>query len=154
MAPAAGAQHAVTMPTSATSSPSVDHPDNELYDRGCDLVEAAMGIRRIAADPEAARAVPAILGCLEAALHELGCAAPRLHQTSACALPVQGPAGAGPRLEPMVARMSQGFGNLQQALADAEGAAAAARALAARPLSAEPRRRLDRARRRSRPSDP
>jgi hypothetical protein len=37
--------------------------DNELYDRGCDLVEAAAAIRRLADAPEAARAVPAVLGC-------------------------------------------------------------------------------------------
>jgi hypothetical protein len=48
--------------------------DNELYDRGCDLVEAAIEIRRLADDPAAARAVPALLGCMEASLHELGCA--------------------------------------------------------------------------------
>ena len=32
-------------------------PDNELYDRGADLVEAAMAIRRVAGSPEASRAV-------------------------------------------------------------------------------------------------
>src|SRR4051812_23440194 len=45
--------------------------DNELYDRGCDLVVAAMAIRQAARSPHAARAVPAVLGCVEAALHEL-----------------------------------------------------------------------------------
>jgi hypothetical protein len=40
--------------------------DNELYDRGCDLVEAAIAIRRLADDSAARRAVPALLGCVEA----------------------------------------------------------------------------------------
>ena len=59
------------------SSPFTRSPDNELYDRGCDLVEAAAAIRQLAGDPRAARAVPAVLGCLEAVLHELSgtCAA-------------------------------------------------------------------------------
>ena len=58
-------------------------PDNELYDRGCDLVEAATAIRRVADTPEAARAVPAVLGCIEAALRELLWAAAALEETSA-----------------------------------------------------------------------
>jgi hypothetical protein len=53
-------------------APSIDRaPDNELYDRGCDLVEAAAAIARNAASAEAARALPAALGCIEAALQEL-----------------------------------------------------------------------------------
>ena len=34
-------------------------------------VEAATGIARIVSEPEAARAVPAVLGCIETALQEL-----------------------------------------------------------------------------------
>jgi hypothetical protein len=58
---------------------------NELYDRGCDLVEAAAAIRRIADAPEATRAVPAVLGCIEAAQRELLWAAGALEETSVLA---------------------------------------------------------------------
>jgi len=44
--------------------------ENELYDRGCDLVEAAAGLRH-AAGPESRVAVPAVLGCVESALADL-----------------------------------------------------------------------------------
>lgn len=50
-------------------------PVNELYDRGCDLVEAATAIRRAVADPAGSRAIPAVLGCVEFALDELAEAA-------------------------------------------------------------------------------
>ena len=70
------------MHPTVVSSPSRRPPDNELYDRGCDLVEAAAAIRRLASDPRAARAVPAVLGCLEAALHELRGACPAMEQTT------------------------------------------------------------------------
>src|SRR3712207_4227642 len=56
--------------------------DNELYDRGCDLVEAASAIRRAADSHEAGRAVPAVLGCIEAALQELVMASAALEQTT------------------------------------------------------------------------
>ena len=49
------------MHPTVVSSPSTRPPDNELYERGSDLVEAAASIRRLAADPRAARAVPAVL---------------------------------------------------------------------------------------------
>lgn len=100
--------------------------DNELYDRGCDLVEAATAIRRLAGDPSAERAVPALLGCIEAALHELGCAAATMDEASGRAVP----AGA------MADRMHRGFTNLGLALADAELASTAARGLAGRSLAA------------------
>jgi hypothetical protein len=110
-------------PSLHSSKPPADH---ELYDRGCDLVEAAMAIRRLAADPRAERAVPALLGCVEAAMHELGCAAVSLDQTSGDEVP-----------EGAVAdRMHRGFMNLGLALADAEVASTAARGLAARSIAA------------------
>ena len=99
-------------------------PDNELYDRGCDIVEAAASIRQLAADPRASRAVPAILGCLESALGELRAACAALHETTELAT--------GARAD----RARRGFGNLEHALEDAETAAAAARSLAARSLGA------------------
>jgi hypothetical protein len=102
--------------------------DNELYDRGCDLVEAAMAIRRLADDPGAARALPALLGCMETALHELGCAVASMDETSVRSLPT----------EAMADRMHRGFMNLGLALADAELASTAARGLAGRSLAAMP----------------
>ena len=45
-----------------------------------------MEIRHLADDPAAARAVPALLGCVEAALHELGRAVVSLDETSGYAV--------------------------------------------------------------------
>ena len=96
--------------------------DNELYDHGCDLVEAATAIRRLSEDRRAERAVPALLGCFESALHELGCAVTNLDENAnEVGLP-----------QPIVQRMHRGFMNLGLALADAELASTAARGLAER----------------------
>ena len=115
------------------SSPSTRPPDNELYDRGCDLLEAAAAIRQVAADPQAARAIPAVLGCLEAALHELRGACTALEETTDHA---RERTGSEPRFRAVADRMRQGFTNLERALTDAEAAATAARSLAARSLGA------------------
>ena len=93
--------------------------ENELYDRGCDLVEAAAGLRH-AAGPESRVAVPAVLGCVESALADLRLA-------GAALLLAVGP-GADPRDD----RARRGLATLAAALHDAEIAAGAARALAAR----------------------
>jgi hypothetical protein len=114
------------MPLSPSSHTSKRPADHELYDRGCDLVEAAMAIRRLADEEEAERAVPALLGCVEAAMHELGCAAVSLDEVT----------GREVRTGAVVDRMHRGFRNLGLALADAESAATAARGLAARSVSA------------------
>ena len=127
------AVRAVTVPSARP--PAARAPDNELYDRGCDLVEAATAIRRVADAPEAARAVPAVLGCIEAALRELLWAATALAETSAETVEQRSDstdASAKRRSE----RMQLGYANLQTALADAERASAAARSLAARALAA------------------
>jgi hypothetical protein len=110
-------------------------PDNELYDRGCDLVDAAAAIRRLADAPEAARAVPAVLGCVEAALHELLWASAALEETSARSIREHRGDGTDPRVKPRSDRMQRGYANLQDALADAERASAAARSLAGRVLA-------------------
>jgi hypothetical protein len=110
-------------------------PDNELYDRGCDLVEAATAIRRIADAPEATRAVPAVLGCIEAAMRELLWAAAALEETSARKVE-QSPGCTDSRTKRRSERMQLGYTNLQTALADAERASAAARSLAGRALEA------------------
>jgi hypothetical protein len=107
--------------------------DNELYDRGCDLVEAAAAIRRLSGAADAARAVPAVLGCIESALHELLWATGALEETTTRSVAGQ---CADPRMQPRSERMQQGYANLQAALADAERASAAARSLAGRALVA------------------
>ena len=107
--------------------------DNELYDRGCDLVAAAIAIRHVAASPNAARAVPAVLGCIEAAVRELAEAAAELERTTAEASTALARScqHSGLRSE----RMHRGYTNLRQALDDTERAAAAARPLASRVLA-------------------
>ena len=124
------------MSVSSDRTPSLRAADNELYDRGCDLVEAAAAIRRVSGAAEAARAVPAVLGCIESALHELLWASAALEETTTRS--VAGRAGqyADPRMQPRSERMQQGYANLQAALADAERASAAARSLAVRALAA------------------
>jgi hypothetical protein len=120
----------------APSSTARIEPDNELYDRGCDLVAAAADIRRAAESPKAIRAVPAVLGCIESALEELLWATALLEQTttqhmSAAALGIRAVRGAEHS-----DRMRQGYANLQCAIADAQRAAAAARGLARRSIHA------------------
>jgi hypothetical protein len=106
--------------------------DNELFDRGCDLVEAAAAIRTAAAASEAIRAIPALLGCLEAALHELAEATAALEETTqrSAVEPTRG------GIAPMLERVHRGYENLRQALTDAELATTAARPLAGRLLAA------------------
>jgi len=115
------------------SQPPTRPPDNELYDRGCDLVEAAASIRRLAADPRAARAMPAVLGCVEAALLQLRGACPAMEGTTDRA--TRAPES-DHRLRAVAGRMRRGFTNLERALKDAEDAATAARSLTARALGA------------------
>jgi hypothetical protein len=116
-----------------TTDAFVRAPDNELYDRGADLVEAAAAIRRVAALPEARRAIPAVLGCIESALQELALASAELERTTA-----DGASSAtecpSRRLDRVVGRMHHGHANLQEALLDAHVAAAAARSLTSRAL--------------------
>ncbi len=122
---------AMTVPSATTLA--VRAPDNELYDRGFDLVEAATAIRHVADAPEAVRAVPAVLGCIEAALRELLWATAALEETSARTVEQRsGHTDSSARSE----RMQIGYANLQTALADAERASAAARSLAGRALAA------------------
>lgn len=104
---------------------------NELFDHGCDVVSAAADLRTSADAPGAARAVPAVTGCLEAALRELALTAAALERAAA-AEEQQGSRAPGSRRRR--ARRHQGFVNLEVALHDAADAAAAARALAARVL--------------------
>jgi hypothetical protein len=127
------AVRAATVSSARTSATRA--PDNELYDRGCDLVEAATAIRRVADAPEAVRAVPAVLGCIEAALRELLWAAAALEETSARTVE-QRPGCTDSRAKRRSERMQLGYANLQTALADAERASAAARSLAGRALGA------------------
>jgi hypothetical protein len=107
--------------------PSGRAPDNELFDRACDLLEAAGAIRRLAADPRSARAVPGLLGCIEASLDELAAASATLQSGDLADSAVIDATAE--------ARRRRGLGNLRVALADAAGAAQAARALTARVLN-------------------
>lgn len=122
------------MTVSSARTPAIRAPDNELYDRGCDLVEAATAIRRVADAPEAARAVPAVLGCIEAGLRELLWAAAALEETSARTVE-QRVDCVDSKARRRSERMQLGYANLQTALADAERASAAARSLAGRALA-------------------
>ena len=133
------------------SRPPQREADNELYDQGCDLVAAAAAsaIRRAAGALEAARAVPAVLGCMEFALQELLWASIALEQTSADLLEQNASNRPTSRIEPIAERMQRGFANLQQALSDGERASAAARSLTSRALTASGAARPDRRRRSS-----
>jgi hypothetical protein len=120
----------------ATRFSNIDRsPDNELYDRGCDLVAAAAAIAQAAGSPDAARAVPAVLGCIEAAMRELAEAAAALEATTDEAAAVRALGCRSSGLQPRADRMHRGYTNLRQALEDAERAAAAARPLASRVLA-------------------
>jgi hypothetical protein len=120
---------------SSARTPTTRAPDNELYDRGSDLVEAATAIRRVADAPQATRAVPAVLGCIEAAVRELLWAAAALEETSARTVE-QSSGCMDSRAKRRSERMRLGYANLQTALADTERASAAARSLAGRALAA------------------
>jgi hypothetical protein len=125
------------MRASTLTPPISRDPDNELYDRGCDLVEAAAAIRRAAGSREAGRAVPAVLGCMESALQELLCACDGLEQTTTELTPSATDC-VDPRAKVVAHRMRRGYRNLREALSDAHGAAAAARSLAGRALHGGP----------------
>jgi hypothetical protein len=73
MASSAARAHGACMRTAIGEVPRRE-ADNELYDRACDLVEAAAAIRRTAALPEAVQAVPAVLGCVQDAIGDLSVA--------------------------------------------------------------------------------
>ena len=122
------------MRASAISTPPPREADNELFDRGCDLVEAATAIRRAADSRDAGRAVPAVLGCIESAMQELLWASAALEQTTADLTACDASLCPGPRATFVRQRMHRGYANLQQALSDAQRASAAARALASRAL--------------------
>jgi hypothetical protein len=134
--------HAAPMTLSASEPPSLRNRDSELYDRACELVEAAVAIRRGTSDAGAAPAVPAVLGCIGAALHELSRACTALVQVNAHA-----PTNAdGLRAQAAAERMERGLLNLRVALDDAETASQAARSLAARRIVASDRNRVRAAR--------
>lgn len=103
---------------------------NDLYDHGCDLVEAAAALHSGSDAPGAGRAVPAVTSCLEGALRELALTVAGLER-AALAEDEQHLLSSRRRRT----RRHQGFVNLEVALHDAADAAAAARALSARTLS-------------------
>jgi len=85
-----------------------------------------MAIRRVAGSPEASRAVPAVLGCIDSALQELVMASAGLEQAMEEV--------AVGRTDRVAERMHRGFANLREALSDAHTAVAAARSLTSRAL--------------------
>ena len=125
--------HMARAPAAPASRHVARAPDNELYDRGADLFEAATAIRRVAGSPGASRAVPAVLGCIESALEELEGAAAALERAVADAASTT-PDCPDRRTERVTERMHRGYANLQEALSDAHAAAAAARSLTSRAL--------------------
>ena len=116
------AGHGVDMRLVPDSRTRARPPDNELYDRGCDLVEAALAIRGLTGREGTERALPALLGCMESALQDL-----RGAVAEAASLRRRSDAG-----DASAQRALRGFANLEVALADAETAAWAARGLAQR----------------------
>jgi hypothetical protein len=80
--------------------------------------------------------MPALLGCLEAALHELRGACPAMQETTGRATEARELDAPNRRLHAVADRMRRGFTNLERALKDAEDTATAARSLAARSLGA------------------
>ena len=93
----ANREHTEAMRASTTVSRTPREPDNELFDHGCDLVQAAVAIRCAAASREASRAVPAVLGCLESALEELLWATALLEESTAQKLSERAQHGVDPR---------------------------------------------------------
>jgi hypothetical protein len=138
MADRFGADHSRRMPDSLVRPHARRAPDNELFDRACDLLDAAGAIRSAAGAPQAARAAPAVLACLEAALRELALTASALEQISAQAIDSGTNVRRDAQSDVRVGRMHRGYGNLRQALVDAERASSAARALTARALGDAP----------------
>ncbi len=128
-------RHAAPVQEQSTSFSSPRAPDNELYDHGADLVEAAAAIRRAAASPEAGRAIPATLGCIEAALEELLWATAALERTTSALSAADLEDGPNARALRIAERMRLGYANLQEALSDGRRAACAARSLAGRALT-------------------
>jgi hypothetical protein len=116
------------VPAPTPTDPSGRNAINEMYDRGCDLVEAAMAIRRGVVAFDVAPAVPALLGCIECALDELADASAALSETP---FHVANDSREGRDAVIRGAGGDHAFLNLECALQDARDAADAARALAA-----------------------
>ena len=117
--------------------PSIDNERdavNELYDRGCDLVEAATAMRRAAAAADAARAAPAVLGCFETALYEMVATAAALERATHHAVSERG-IDTDAEWHERHARMRSGFSHLHRGLRDARDLAAAARTRTSRALA-------------------
>jgi len=143
MASRAALAHGACMRTSIDGVPRRE-ADNDLYDRACDLVEAAAAIRRMAAHPEAVQAVPAVLGCVQDALGDLSVACVALEQSAADAVRTPGAESDDRWRRRVIDRMHRGFENLSAALEDTQQASGACRALVARALavaSGRPHRR-------------
>jgi hypothetical protein len=126
-------------------SPAERDAVNDIYDHGCDLVEAAAALRRAATRAGAAGAAPAVLGCIDEALRDLAAATQVLDTGSAKLV-----GGENARCHESAdvdrrrARMGRGFASLGVALHNAAAASAAARSLIAHELSSVSSRRVQR----------
>ncbi|HEV2813990.1 MAG TPA: hypothetical protein VGW10_12130 [Solirubrobacteraceae bacterium] len=109
-------------------------PVNELYDRGCELVEAATAMRRAAAAADVARAAPAVLSCFETALDEMVDTSAALERVTHQAVSERG-IDTDAEWHERHARMRSGFSHLHRSLRDARDLAAAARTRTSRALT-------------------
>jgi hypothetical protein len=107
---------------------------NELYDRGCDLVEAATAMRRAAGAADAARAAPAILACFETALVEMVATTAALERVTDHAVSERA-IDTDAEWHERHARMRIGFSHLHRGLRDARDLAIAARMRTSRALA-------------------
>jgi len=99
-------------------------PTNELYDRACDLLDAARELHLSAAREGTDEAIAATLGCVEAALGELAERYRVLGGAGDRMLRAAGLSGGGPRLE-AEARFASVAAALDRAVARSVAARAA-----------------------------
>jgi hypothetical protein len=120
------------MDADATTTRPPD-PVNNLYDCGCDLVEAAAALRRQAQHPGALAAAPGVLACMETCLRELAEATAALSAIGDLSARRTNESAQARRVQ-QHERMRVGLVNLEVALRDAAGGAMAARSLASRAI--------------------
>jgi hypothetical protein len=130
-----------------SAQPTASARYDDIYDPACDLVEATSRMRRVAAAPENGQIAPALLGCIETALQDLAWTTAALEHASVGLATEHRRGWSDRRSREGLERMQRGYANLQDALVDAERAAAAARPLVARALAAAARRNRRRAER-------
>jgi hypothetical protein len=111
------------------ADPGGRDPVNELYDRGCDLVEAALAIRMVTSGSGVAPAVPALLACIECALDELSSATGSLTESRRLVSGERSGANCDAPAEAAVEHLRRVLASLEAALRDARERAGTARIL-------------------------